>query len=518
MTQGRRASPGDTRSYTTRDKLAVLSLVSALDTQDWATIAAALEKRVLGELQSVRLYSYDDCQRIYQLALSDAQRAQNVRPAMTTDHTAILREAIGYARCRRLDEIQSRLRDIDSQIAGTGVESNVDIDAAKHGHTSDGVPGSDTVCDTDGKVAINDTTEKTHSSSKPNDSEYEAKAEDTNLHSADTGINASTGSDADTSSKDKEMLQMPSEDDGNTSTETKDAHDSSVVAVEQELLQSDNAENQQGSSILTSPGKPEESNEPNESGEPGEPDRRVLTEEVSETVNVDTAVEEANDDKLSGETTQIGDHISKDSLPEQSPPVSASSRTGMLTAEEQQLKNWKKNITTVWREISGHRYGSMFVGPIKSSDAPNYYDVIRKPIDLKMIKNRIRDEEITTTVEFYRDIMHMLMNALMYNAEDTDVYQMAMEMIPGAQACVEQLLQTEAAVNVPKGSEVAGDGMGDGTRSPVSALTSTQTTKGEDGERSTEIAHHEAEDSDSSLPAKRKRRIASERASKNLRA
>ncbi|KAJ2383617.1 hypothetical protein GGI23_007105, partial [Coemansia sp. RSA 2559] len=113
------------------------------------------------------------------------------------------------------------------------------------------------------------------------------------------------------------------------------------------------------------------------------------------------------------------------------------------TIDEQQLKNWKKNITMVWRELSGHRFGSMFINPIKSADAPNYYDVIRKPMDLKTIKNRVRDEEITTTAEFYRDVMHMLMNALMYNAENTEVYQMAMEFIPDAQACIEQLLQTE---------------------------------------------------------------------------
>ncbi|KAJ2556386.1 hypothetical protein EV175_002041 [Coemansia sp. RSA 1933] len=120
--------------------------------------------------------------------------------------------------------------------------------------------------------------------------------------------------------------------------------------------------------------------------------------------------------------------------------------------DEQQLKNWKKNINMVWRDLSGHRFGSMFINPIKSADAPNYYDIIRKPMDLKTIKNRVRDEEITTTVEFYRDIMHMLMNALMYNSEDTEVYQMAMEFIPDARACIEQLLQTEEAVKHPESS------------------------------------------------------------------
>ncbi|KAJ2599283.1 hypothetical protein GGF39_002293 [Coemansia sp. RSA 1721] len=252
----------------------------------------------------------------------------------------------------------------------------------------------------------------------------------------------------------------------------------------------------------------------------------------------------------------------------QSPPVSASSnKSSALTVDEQQLKNWKKNITTVWREISGHRYGGMFIGPIKSTDAPNYYDVIRQPTDLKTIKNRIRDEEITTTVEFYRDIMHMLMNALMYNSEDTEIYQMTMEMIRDAQACIEQLLQTEATVNKPKGGGAAGAGgfgsgsisvarsvsgtpvfggsgfghglglglglgFGDGAgigagagdggpsaggAAPTSAATASLSARGEPDTRPLE-QHHETEDSDSSLPAKRKRRVASERASKNLRA
>ncbi|KAJ1830363.1 hypothetical protein LPJ63_004976 [Coemansia sp. RSA 2711] len=182
-----------------------------------------------------------------------------------------------------------------------------------------------------------------------------------------------------------------------------------------------------------------------------------------------------------------------------------SGSTVTSVADEQQLKNWKKNINMVWRDISGHRFGSMFLSPIKSGDAPHYYEVIRKPLDLKAIKNRIRDEDITTTIEFYRDIMHMLMNALMYNAEDTDVYHMAMEILPDAQACIEQLQQTEAAVNKPKDSP--GPALPD-TASTASVVKADDESKAEEPE---------ADDSDASLPAKRRRRIASERASKHLR-
>ncbi|KAJ1727072.1 hypothetical protein LPJ61_004779 [Coemansia biformis] len=188
------------------------------------------------------------------------------------------------------------------------------------------------------------------------------------------------------------------------------------------------------------------------------------------------------------------------------------SRAVGSAGDEQQLKNWKKNINMVWREISGHRFGGMFLSPIKSADAPQYYEVIRKPLDLKTIKNRIRDEDITTTVEFYRDIMHMLLNALMYNSEDTEVYHMAMEILPDAQACIEQLLQTEAAVNQPKDASTgAGGGSGAGGLADEAAPGGGPPLRGEDED-------HDGEDSDASAPTKRRRRMASERASKHLRA
>ncbi|KAJ2779018.1 hypothetical protein H4R18_004253 [Coemansia javaensis] len=170
-------------------------------------------------------------------------------------------------------------------------------------------------------------------------------------------------------------------------------------------------------------------------------------------------------------------------------------RPGALAADKQQLRNWKKNASMVWREISGHRLGGMFQGPIKSADAPRYYEAIRRPLDLKAIKNRVRDEEITTTVEFYRDIMHMFMNALMYNSEDTEVHHMTMEILSDAQAYIEQLLQAEAAADAAPG------GAGPAAR-------------GEDEGR---YEDHDGDDSDASAPAKRRRRVASERASKHLR-
>ncbi|KAG1052969.1 hypothetical protein G6F43_004923 [Rhizopus delemar] len=100
--------------------------------------------------------------------------------------------------------------------------------------------------------------------------------------------------------------------------------------------------------------------------------------------------------------------------------------------EDPRYRSWLKNISLLWREIANHKNGAMFMSPIKESIAPQYYDIIKKPMDLKTIKFRIRDGLINTTTEFERDVILMLTNSLMYNTEGTEVYQMAKEMLDDA--------------------------------------------------------------------------------------
>ncbi|KAG1139891.1 hypothetical protein G6F37_001112 [Rhizopus arrhizus] len=97
--------------------------------------------------------------------------------------------------------------------------------------------------------------------------------------------------------------------------------------------------------------------------------------------------------------------------------------------DDPRYKSWLKNINLLWREIANHKNGAMFMNPIKESIAPQYYDIVKSPMDLKTIKNRIRDGLINTTTEFERDVILMLTNSLMYNTEGTEVYQMAKEML-----------------------------------------------------------------------------------------
>jgi bromodomain-containing protein 8 len=89
------------------------------------------------------------------------------------------------------------------------------------------------------------------------------------------------------------------------------------------------------------------------------------------------------------------------------------------------IKRFQNVIGFVYSQISQHRNGTIFHNPIKPSEAPDYHEVVKKPIDLKTIKARIKDGLISNSLEFQRDIYLMFANAMMYNRPGSDVYTMA---------------------------------------------------------------------------------------------
>ena len=90
-------------------------------------------------------------------------------------------------------------------------------------------------------------------------------------------------------------------------------------------------------------------------------------------------------------------------------------------------KRFQTVIGMLHSQISQHRNGNIFHNPIKSSEAPDYHEIIKRPMDLKTIKARVKDGVITNSLEFQRDVYLMFANAMMYNRPGSDIYQMAEE-------------------------------------------------------------------------------------------
>ncbi|OCF77235.1 hypothetical protein I204_01221 [Kwoniella mangroviensis CBS 8886] len=93
----------------------------------------------------------------------------------------------------------------------------------------------------------------------------------------------------------------------------------------------------------------------------------------------------------------------------------------------------QKLLYSLLDAIAQHRNGNVFQNPVKKSDASDYYQIIKRPMDLKTIRARIKDGLITGIEEFERDVLLIFANAMMYNNPDTPTYEMAKEMLKAAE-------------------------------------------------------------------------------------
>ncbi|KAK8853125.1 hypothetical protein IAR55_003826 [Kwoniella newhampshirensis] len=137
--------------------------------------------------------------------------------------------------------------------------------------------------------------------------------------------------------------------------------------------------------------------------------------------------------------------VEPDSKPELETPASASVTTstpaggasGGRSSRNQTSatsKSSQKLLYSLLDTISSHRNGNVFQNPVKKSDAPDYHEVIRRPMDLKTIRGRIKDGHISSIDEFERDALLIFANAMMYNQPDSQVYAMAKEMLKDAES------------------------------------------------------------------------------------
>lgn len=100
--------------------------------------------------------------------------------------------------------------------------------------------------------------------------------------------------------------------------------------------------------------------------------------------------------------------------------------------EKAKRKN-EKVLVMLLNEVSNHTHGNLFHSAIKRQDAPDYYILIRHPLDLKTIKTRIKEGIITNSVQLRRALNQMFANSLIYNRPGTEIHRMALEMRDAAE-------------------------------------------------------------------------------------
>ncbi|TDL29738.1 hypothetical protein BD410DRAFT_38645 [Rickenella mellea] len=125
----------------------------------------------------------------------------------------------------------------------------------------------------------------------------------------------------------------------------------------------------------------------------------------------------------------------------ESPATSSAVASGPKSLKER--KRFQSVIYMLHSQISQHRNGNIFHNPIKKSEAADYYDIVKRPMDLKTIKARVKDGLINNSTEFQRDIYLMFANSMMYNRPHSDIFNMAEEMMLESEAQINSFRQTE---------------------------------------------------------------------------
>ncbi|GAC98977.1 hypothetical protein PHSY_006574 [Pseudozyma hubeiensis SY62] len=90
-------------------------------------------------------------------------------------------------------------------------------------------------------------------------------------------------------------------------------------------------------------------------------------------------------------------------------------------------------LSMLLTEVSNHTHGNLFHAPIKEQDAPDYYTLIKNPLDIKTIKARIKEGSIASAKQLRKALAGMFANSLIYNRPGTEVHRMASEMFAASE-------------------------------------------------------------------------------------
>ncbi len=115
----------------------------------------------------------------------------------------------------------------------------------------------------------------------------------------------------------------------------------------------------------------------------------------------------------------------------------------------------KQELLGIVRKIDEQQFAWPFREPVTIDEAPDYYDVIRHPIDLKTIANRIRqDNHYKTKQMLYVDLMLMINNCKLYNDDGSTYIQCSVQLEKYIQTVLfhDTILAMSTAANVSSSS------------------------------------------------------------------
>ncbi|XP_041420061.1 probable global transcription activator SNF2L2 isoform X6 [Xenopus laevis] len=76
-----------------------------------------------------------------------------------------------------------------------------------------------------------------------------------------------------------------------------------------------------------------------------------------------------------------------------------------------------------YKDGNGRQLSEVFIQLPSRKELPEYYELIRKPVDFKKIKERIRNHKYRSISDLEKDIMLLCHNAQTFNLEGSQIYE-----------------------------------------------------------------------------------------------
>ena len=115
-----------------------------------------------------------------------------------------------------------------------------------------------------------------------------------------------------------------------------------------------------------------------------------------------------------------------------------------------------------YEDSPGHILTADFVQLPSRKDLPDYYRVIRKPMDLKRMEKYINEGRYTRRADFEKDVRLMCNNAQRYNVEGSDIFEDSLVIEALLKESLRQLDEDgETDIDIEPGSIVAERYQGD---------------------------------------------------------
>ncbi|XP_032868037.1 histone acetyltransferase KAT2B isoform X1 [Amblyraja radiata] len=114
--------------------------------------------------------------------------------------------------------------------------------------------------------------------------------------------------------------------------------------------------------------------------------------------------------------------ISKQPCTEESGWKPCGKERGKDSKDPEQLHNTLRNIL---QQVKSHQSAWPFMEPVKKTDAPGYYEVIRFPMDLKTMSERVKNRYYVTKKLFMADMQRIFTNCREYNSPESEYFKCA---------------------------------------------------------------------------------------------